>query len=227
MDTQDTINPPREASTDPTVLPDPVPCGATTDATPSTNSDTVARTSRRRVPVRQSAREAREKIQDVLYWETCPESSELFQAAKKMINSEFERFERNHGRKRGRSHAKEDEAVDLTKFQRVYDEESDENGVVSEDDESAESCDDMDSDEENSLKDFIRDDDSDVTVEEGTHDSDDPLDAEEDYDTGTDTELSDEVELLDDTSDSDDVEETTAETQSKTRDGHTSTESSK
>jgi hypothetical protein len=40
-------------------------------------------------PIRQSAKEAREKIQEILAWETCSESSEAFKAAAAKMELEF------------------------------------------------------------------------------------------------------------------------------------------
>ncbi len=40
-------------------------------------------------PTRQSAVDARAKITDILPWETCPESSEAFQAAAARMETEF------------------------------------------------------------------------------------------------------------------------------------------
>ena len=45
-------------------------------------------------PVRQSSKDAAEKIRNILEWENCAESSELFKLAAARMNEEFEQVKR-------------------------------------------------------------------------------------------------------------------------------------
>jgi hypothetical protein len=45
-------------------------------------------------PVRQSSKDAVQKIRDILAWESCPESSELFKLAAERMEQEFEQVKR-------------------------------------------------------------------------------------------------------------------------------------